>query len=169
LPQAGRNGRQPPVIAGGKEEVRCILPVEDEVRMLGRPTFELQPPAVDEYGPNQIPIFQIPQRRNASRADLLAEVPVAPRKNKCALNNTARGTLGRRKEGFDALVCHAPTELETRKSKMENGNNESDISASGDFFLFSSFYFPVSIFQFLFSSFYFPVSIFYFRISLFLL
>jgi hypothetical protein len=107
LPQAGRKGRAPTVIAGGKEEVRCSLPVEDEVRMLGRPTFELQPPAVDEYGPNQIPVFQNPQRRKTSRADLLSEVPVAPGKNEGALKNSARGALGRRKEGFDVLVCHA--------------------------------------------------------------
>jgi len=87
--------------------------------MLDGPTFELKPPAVDDDGPHQIPIFQNPQGCKPDLADVLAEMPVATGKHKGALDDAARGALGRRQERFSSLFCHAPG---LGNWKIENGN-----------------------------------------------
>jgi hypothetical protein len=103
--------------------------------MLGRATLEFNSPAVDNHGPNQIPVFQSPQGRKAGLADVLAQLPVTSGKNKGALQDAAGGALGGRQGRFLTLN-HASryiapggkkmetgkSKFETRKSKLENRN-----------------------------------------------
>jgi hypothetical protein len=64
--------------------------------MLGRPTVEFNSPAIDNHRPNQIPVFQNPQRGKAGLTDVLAQLPVTSCKNKGTLEDAACGALGGR-------------------------------------------------------------------------
>jgi hypothetical protein len=98
--------------------------------MLGGTTREFDFAAIDDYGPNQIPVFQYPQDRETSLADVLAQRSVTSCKHKRALEDASGGALGGRKEGFRALVRHAPRsrdwKSEKRNSKLEKGGCKSE-------------------------------------------
>jgi hypothetical protein len=53
--------------------------------MLGGTTREFNSPAIDNYGPNQIPVFQYPQDCEPSFADVLAQRFVTPCEHKRTL------------------------------------------------------------------------------------
>jgi hypothetical protein len=72
-------------LPGTGEEVIGGLPTDSQVRMLGRATLEFNFPPIDNYGPNQIPVFQNPQGCKARLTDVLAQLPVTSCENKGAL------------------------------------------------------------------------------------
>jgi hypothetical protein len=72
-------------LPGTGEEFTGGLPSENQVRMLGRAALEFNFPAVDNYRPNQIPVFQNPQGCKPGLTGVLAQWPVTSCKNKGAL------------------------------------------------------------------------------------
>ena len=68
--------------------------------MLGWAALECNFPAIDSYGPNQIPVFHNPQGCKAGLTKVLAQLPVAPGKNKGPLYDATGGALGGRQGGF---------------------------------------------------------------------
>jgi hypothetical protein len=53
--------------------------------MPGGTALEINLPAIDDYGPNQIPVFQNPYGCEPGLADMLAQCPVASSKYEGAL------------------------------------------------------------------------------------
>jgi hypothetical protein len=93
--------------------------------MLGWAALECNFPAIDSYGPNQIPVFHNPQGCKAGLTKVLAQLPVTSGKNKGALYDATGGAFGGRQGGFVTAilsVSHASGYISPRKKKREIGN-----------------------------------------------
>jgi hypothetical protein len=91
--------------------------------MLGRTSLEFHFSAIDNHGPNQIPIFENPQGCKAYLTEVLVQLPVTPGKNKGALYDAPGSPLRGWQGGF-ASLNHAFRYISPRSRKMGTGKSK---------------------------------------------